>query len=47
MDLLADKLLAAEDAMAAAAAIDTAAVILARRSRFADAALAWGAYEAR
>ncbi|MBA3689314.1 MAG: hypothetical protein H0W81_10885, partial [Chloroflexi bacterium] len=41
-----EKLAAAEDAMAAAAAIDTAAVILACRSRFADAALAWGAYEA-
>ncbi len=40
------KLAAAEDAVDAAAAVETAAVILARRSRFADAALVWGAYEA-
>jgi hypothetical protein len=40
------KLASAETALAAAHAVDTAAVILARRSQLADAAMAWGASDA-
>ena len=40
------KLASAEDALSAAYGLDTAALILARRSQFADAAMAWGASDA-